>query len=280
MNRISLKFVSGIVLAAALPLIGFGASPSAAKKVDPSTAVDLFKAIDKGDIEVTLIPKDAVEGMITVANKTGKPLTIKMPEAFAGVPVLAQLGGGLAGGGGLGGGGNNNGGGNANQGVGGGMMGGMGGMMGGMGGGMGGGMFSIPAEKAVKGKVGFVCLDHGLKDPNPRIPYKIAPIESYAKAPEVAELVKMMCNREIDQHSAQAAAWHVQNGLSWEELARKIGAKHIGGATEPYFTPAQLQRALAACRMAEERAEQAAKEKEKSPSRSPGESENQGLVRQ
>src|SRR5687768_14780940 len=118
-------------LAAVLPVIGWAASPS---KVEPSKAIDLFKAIDAGDIEVNLIPKDAVEGTITVTNKTGKPLTIKMPEAFAGVPVLAQLNGG----GGLGGlgGGNNNGGGNsnANQGLGGGMMGGMGGGM--MGGGM------------------------------------------------------------------------------------------------------------------------------------------------
>jgi len=247
---------------------GWAAAPS---KIEPSKAVDLFKAIDAGDIEVNLIPKDAVEGTITVTNKSGKPLTIKMPEAFAGVPVLAQIGGGGGGLGGLGGGGNNNGGGNggnSNQSMGGGMM---GGMMGGMGGGMMGGMFSLPAEKAVKGKIALVCLDHGLKDPNPRVPYKIVPIDDYAKSPEIAEIVKMMCNREIDQHSAQAAAWHVQNGLSWEELARKIGVKHIGGATEPYFTPIQLQRALAATRLAGQRAEQAAKEKEKTPYRSPGE---------
>jgi hypothetical protein len=264
-------------LAAVLPVISWAASPS---KVEPSKAVDLFKAIDAGDIEVNLIPKDSVEGMITVTNKTGKPLTIKMPEAFAGVPVLAQIGGGGGGLGGLGGGGNNNGGGNsnANQGMGGGMMGGMGGGM--MGGGMMGGMFSVPAEKAVKGKVAFVCLDHGLKDPSPRIPYKIVPIDDYAKSPEVAELVKMMCSREIDQRSAQAAAWHVQNGLSWEELAKKVGVKHIGGATEPYFTAAQLQRALAATRLAEQRAEQAAKEKEKTPYRSPGEATQESLAQQ
>ena len=59
-----------------------------------------------------------------------------------------------------------------------------------MGGGMMGGMFSVPAEKAVKGKVALVCLDHGLKDPNPRIPYKIIPIDDYAKSPEIAELIK------------------------------------------------------------------------------------------
>ena len=29
-----------------------------------------------------------------IENKTTKPLTVKMPDAFAGVPVLAQVGGG------------------------------------------------------------------------------------------------------------------------------------------------------------------------------------------
>jgi hypothetical protein len=80
-----------------------------------------------------------------------------------------------------------------------------------------------------------------------------------------------MCRGQIDQHSAQAAAWHVQNGLSWEELALKIGAKHIGGATEPYFTPVHLQRALTATRLAEQQAEQAASQRENTPYRSPGE---------
>jgi hypothetical protein len=279
MTRSLMHVVWGMTFAAVLPVVGWAASPSSAKKADPN-AVDLFKAIEAGEIEVTLIPRDAIEGTISVTNKTDKPLTIKMPAAFAGVPVLAQIGGGGLGGGLGGGGGNNNGGSNsnANQGLGGGMMGGMGGGM--MGGGMMGGMFSVAADKAVKGKVAFVCLDHGLKDPNPRIPYKIVPIESYAKTDEVAEIVKMMCSRELDQHSAQAAAWHVQNGMSWDELAKKIGKKHIGGATEPYFSAAQLQRAFVASQVAQQRAEQAAMERERTPSRSPGESPGETLAQQ
>jgi len=89
------------------------------------------------------------------------------------------------------------------------------------------------------------------------------------KDPVVGELIKLMCNGQLDQHSAQAAAWHVQNGLSWEDLANKIGAKHIDGSKEPYFTAAQLQRAFAAVKVATQVAENA---KEKSVSQSPGES--------
>ena len=102
-------------------------------------SVDLFDGIKSGQIGVKLILKDSTQGRIVVENKTKQPLTVKLPEAFGGVPILAQrggLGGGIGGVGGAGG---------QQQAVGGGAGGGMGG--GGMGGGGGGGMFAIPAER-------------------------------------------------------------------------------------------------------------------------------------
>lgn len=245
----------------AIPLVAMAASP-ASKSVSkrPATSVGLFEGMESGDLEVKVIPKDSKEGTITIRNKSGKPLTIKLPEAFAGVPVLAQ---GLLGGGNVGGGNNNNNGG-GNQGFGGGMMG-----MGGMGGMMGGGMFNVEPEKVGKIKVVLVCLDHGKKDPSPHVPYDLVPIESYAKNDQVIEVVKMLSRREIDQHSAQAAAWHLQNGLTWEQLVKKIGVKHLNGSVEPYFTPLQLERAMAATKVAEQRAEKSSGEK--APAKSPGE---------
>jgi hypothetical protein len=47
----------------------------------------------------------------------------------------------------------------------------------------------------------------------------------------------------------------LQNGLSWQELATKIGAKHLNGTVDPYFSPLHLQRALAATKEAHKRAE-------------------------
>jgi hypothetical protein len=249
----------GIAAIVAIPVAVFAASP-VSKTVDKETgpAVGLFEAMASGDIEVTVVAKDAKEGMLTVKNKANKPLTIKLPEAFAAVPVLAQRGGARGGAGGMGGMGGGMGGMGGMQGMGGGMMGGgMGGMGGGMmGGGMGGGgMFSVAPEKVAKGAITLVCLDHGLKDPNPHVPYKLIPLESYAKNAEVTEVVKMLARGELDQHSAQAAAWHLQNGLTWEELTNKIGAKHLNGSVEPYFNAVNLQRALAASQAAKERAE-------------------------
>jgi hypothetical protein len=124
-------------------------------------------------------------------------------------------------------------------------------------GGMGGGFFNVAPDKVAKVKLVTVCLDHGKDDPNPHIEYKLVPIESYAKDPAVTEVIKLMLAGKIDQHSAQAAAWHLQNGLSWQELATKVGAKHLNGTVDPYFTPAQLTRALAASKQAQKRAESA-----------------------
>ena len=53
--------------------------------------VEMFAAIEKGDIAVKLIPKDSTQCRVLIENKTDKPLNVKLPEAFAGVPVLAQV---------------------------------------------------------------------------------------------------------------------------------------------------------------------------------------------
>lgn len=238
-------------LLALLPILAVAASPEKKEAKEPANVVELFAGMESGEIEVKVFPKDSTAGTVTIKNNTDKPLTIKMPPAVAGVPVLGQLcGGGCIGGGG---GGNNGGGGN--QGFGGGMMGGGMGGMGGMMGGMGGGMFNVAPEKVAKVKLVTVCLDHGKEDPNPHIEYKLVPIESYAKDPAVTEVIKLMVAGKLDQHSAQAAAWHLQNGLSWQELATKIGAKHLNGTVDPYFTPVHLTRALAATKLAQKQAE-------------------------
>lgn len=250
MSLHSWKNATCFALIMATAAVALAASPSPPKKeVEPSKSVDLFAGMDSGEVEAVLIQKDSTEGTLILRNKTEKPLTIKLPNAFAGVPILAQRrgGGGAGGMGGMGGGM----GGGGGQGMGGGMMGGMGGGMGGM----GGGMFNVGADKVQKVKIASVCLDHGLADPSPKIPYKPIPIESYAKDPAIEELVKLMTSGQIDQHSAQAAAWHIQNGLSWEELANKVGVKHIGGAKEPYFTAAHLERAFVAARSAKQQAQ-------------------------
>ncbi len=257
-----------VAMAMVIPAVLWAASPTSKPKNEPpAKSVDLFAGMDGGEIDVVMIMKDSSEGTVMIKNKTDQPLTVKIPEAFAGVPILAQRGG-MGGMGGMGGGRGGMGGMGGMQGMGGGMMGGMGGMGGGMGGMGMGGMFNIAPDKVQKVKIAAVCMDHGLTEPNAKVPYKPVPIDSYAKDPAVAEVIKLMLAGNVDQHSAQAAVWNLQNGLSWEQLASKIGIKHINGTTEPYFTAAHLERGLVAARLAKVRAEATARER--SAAKSPG----------
>ena len=189
-------------------------------------AVEMFQAMKDGVIDVQFIAKDMTAARVIITNKTKKPLSVELPEVFAGMPVLAinHLGGG---GGGFGGGGRGGGGlgGGGGQGLGGGFGGGGGG--GGRGGG-GGGIFNIAPEKVGNIKVACLCLDHGMPDPTPRMKYEIKPIDTYVNRPAVVELVKAFGNGQLPHGAAQAAVWHLNNDISWEELAAKrTGSKRL-----------------------------------------------------
>ncbi|MDX1925477.1 MAG: hypothetical protein SFV81_03100 [Pirellulaceae bacterium] len=244
------------------------------KNTEPIEAVEMFEAIKDGKIEVQLIPKDATQASVVIRNKGDKPLNIKLPATFGAVSVLGQMGmggmgmggmggmgGGMGGMGGMGGGMGGMGGGmggmGGGQGMGGGMggmgggMGGMGGGMGGMGGGMGGmggggmgGMFRVNPDRPGKLKVPCVCLEHGKQDPNPRMKYKIVPLEEVNADPRVRDLCTVLGQGKVPQNTAQAAAWHIANHMSWDELAHKnrIESQYIGNIK--FFDRTELQSAF------------------------------------
>ncbi|MBT4864667.1 MAG: hypothetical protein HON53_06015, partial [Planctomycetaceae bacterium] len=62
--------------------------------LDPTAkSVELFAGMEKGLLDVKAIPKDSKKGNLLIENKTDKPLTVQMPDAFVGVQVLKQIGG-------------------------------------------------------------------------------------------------------------------------------------------------------------------------------------------
>lgn len=289
---------------------------------------ELLAAAKDGLAEVKLVQNDSRSAQIVVTNKADRPLTLKMPATFAGVPVLAQMGmGGNQGG--IGANGNMAGfaaagqpqttGGGVNQ----------AGM--GVGGAPGnGGMFcwvarevygehdprwirfrgwmrfqapewlldaylahgeetatwlhdkpvakwtlrqvmdvaiaDFEAETQESGghlrladvaagltvmpgkmrsiRVPTVCLEHGKPEPSQRVTYKLVALESHSKDPKLAMVLEALGRGEIPQKVAQAAAWHLANGLTWERLAaEKID--HAGGdPDEPFFAPWELQAAF------------------------------------
>jgi hypothetical protein len=254
--------------------------------------VDLFEASASGLIDVKLYAKTNTTGRVVIENKTDQPLNVALPEAFAGQPVLAQFGGGGLGGaggglgGGLGGGGL---GGGGSQSVGGGFGGGSGGGpgaagfgAGGAGGGVGGqqgggGFFNVAPEKVATLKVDCLCLEHGKPDPRPAIAYELKPLAEFTGRSDVTELVKMFVAGNVPKRVAQAAAWHLANEMSWEELADKR-IKRAHGAEEAYFQPQELRLAMEAAQMAvlrgeavdAEAAEEVIAEEETKPRVSPG----------
>ena len=285
---IALLFACGftslaLIVAASLPIELSAASKATKKpiknpKYDPTAEqVDLFDAVDAKQVTVKLVPKDALGGTVLIENKTDKPLTVKIPDAVAGVAINSQFGGmggggmGGMGGGGMGGGGMGGGGGQQAMGggMGGGGMGGMGGGMGGGGmggGGMGGGgFFSVPAEKVVSLQFNSVCLEHGKQEPTPSSKYTLVPISRVSTDPVLHQLLAKVGTGKVDQQAAQAAAWHLTNKMSFQELAEKM-EEHLGDLNpSPYFTREQLLAAQQLLSQAMVKAEEKAEEEKLAP---------------
>jgi len=214
--------------AVALPLTISGAIRNSGKRsfqsLDNDT-VEFFAAKKAGLIDVMFIPRSSKSANIMMKNRTKRKLSIRMPEAFAGVPILGQMGGMGMGGGGMG-----------------------------MGGGGMGGFQNIEPGRVRKVKVTTVCLEHGKKEPNPRIKYDIVPIENFTRNAQVIELCRMLGSGKLDQMSAQAAAWHLTDNLSWQQLVQKIGATHLNGTSERYFHPNQVAMGMRYVQIAQQRA--------------------------
>ena len=209
----------------------------AATGAEPAS-LDMFDAMQEGVIDAKFIARSSLRGRIVLENKTNQPVTIDIPDAFIGVP-MAQMGGMGGGGMGMGGGGG------GQQSVGGGGGRGGGGRGGGGRGGGGRGGFNVPPESIVRVNVPLLCLDHGKKEPSSSKPYAIRPIENFIDDPAVIAVVSAYANGDLPTDSAQAAVWHLNSEVTWNELATKLTGtvRHI--VREPYFSRDEIQEAMA-----------------------------------
>jgi hypothetical protein len=235
---------SGLIVSASSRLHAADSASAEAATATAASVPDLFEAEERQLVSLKYIPNDSKSAQIIVTNRTRRPLTLRLPASFAGIPLLAQMGGmgGMGGGmgqagfgaGGIGGGPQATGGGGGMGGQG---MNGMGG--GGMGMG-GGGAFSIPPERSRTFRVPTVCLEYGKHEPSSRMPYKLGKVDSFSSDPKLAVVLESLGRGQLSQKVAQAAAWHIANGLTWEKLAaEKID--HAGGTPdEPYFSQGEL----------------------------------------
>ncbi len=195
--------IAAVAVLASLALVAAAAIAAKPQSLPAAEKVALFNAIDNGQIEVKLTVEDDQEARVVARNLTDKPLTIEMPEAFAAVPILAQ-----------------------NQ-----------------GGGGGGDFLNLPPEKFASTKVNFICLEHGKPNPRSDMKYEIKPIETLSTDPRIPKLIAANSQGKVSHAAAQAAAWHLQNEMSWKQLAAKQ-RKRLGGGSEPYFSRSQLEQAV------------------------------------
>ncbi|MEM8733552.1 MAG: hypothetical protein AAGG44_05000, partial [Planctomycetota bacterium] len=105
----------------------------------------------------------------------------------------------------------------------------------------GGGFFRIEPDKKRRIMVQTVCLEHGKRDPNPRMPYQLVPLKNVSNNPAVEQLCRDLASGKIGQNTAQATTWNLENGLSWEQLAALNRRQSRWLGNESRFTATELK---------------------------------------
>lgn len=93
-----------LVASSTITSTGYGSDFEASRgsTADKEVTIELFDAEKSGMIQIGLVAPTSDRVFVRIENKTAQPLNIALPDVFAGVPVLAQLGaGGPIGGGGV-----------------------------------------------------------------------------------------------------------------------------------------------------------------------------------
>lgn len=206
--------------------------------------VDLFAGIEAGVIEARVIPRHEKHVNLLLENKTQEPVVVSIPAALAAVPLMAQFDFPWL---------DNNQGPDRQQpqtigmtpqrqnfpGPGAGPM-----------NFLGPGLLSVPPEKVVRVGLTGVCLNHGHPTPRPKLPYELRRIEEVASRPEVAAICIMLGQGEIDQATAQLAAWHFHSEMSWDDLAALRSKTAIGAVAA--YSRKQLRSAKKAAKQAKQ----------------------------
>jgi hypothetical protein len=210
--------------------------------------VDLFPAMDQGQILVRLIAKDDKLCTLAVRNRTSQPLSVRLPTAFGGVPVFPvlaqQAAPGLIGS-------------NASaaplppgppvQPLGiappgtlfppGGTQ----------------ALLNVPPEGFNQFAARAVCLDRAKGGPSPFILYQVRPLSQICNKPELVEICRML-STDLNRRVVQAAAWHVANNLDWQQLLHR---GTMSTSPDPLrFAPVELMAAQRLVAMAQQTVQQ------------------------
>ncbi len=278
------KYRRFCVLALLLAGVAFlpGARPGPIRKSSLDTSapvVPLFDGEAADQFTIRMQPINAFQSNAFVTNTTATPLTVAIPKAVVGVHVLPQFGQGNGFFGQQNGNGNNQFGqgqdaGNGGQGVGGVMNmlqpGGMNQNQQGQGF-PGNGFPSVPPEwadrkdlsqfagfatippgKMVQFGLKSVCLNYGRPEPMSKMTYRLISVEKYTTDPVLAELLESYSPR-VDQDAMQAAAWHVANGMNWNQISH-LPLRSLVATSAKVFQTKDVQAARQLVEAAKQRA--------------------------
>jgi hypothetical protein len=65
-------------------------------------------------------------------------------------------------------------------------------------------------------------------------------IDTCSSDPRLQDVMTALASGAISQKVAQAAAWHISSGRTWEQLAAEAISMAGGDPYVPFFTPAEL----------------------------------------
>lgn len=94
----------------------------------------------------------------------------------------------------------------------------------------------------------------------------MTPVESFSKDPTLKEVLGFVSEGKASENVAQAAAWHLSNGMSWGELAAMKQKRLGGGPQPPQFTTREIMAAQELVAAGKQRAVDKAEAAKKNPS--------------
>jgi hypothetical protein len=236
--------IASLVIAGCCPWLAWcDDGDQAATSPAPPKEVELFAAIESGEIQVAVVPQNFSLMLLRVRNKTSETLKVQLPETLAAIPTARRkaqqqlqqqgmppnlahnyppaqgssqgLGFSLAGPwaeqknasgqeSAIAGAGNDR--------------------------PKGSRAWTLAPGELMQVQVPCFCLEYGRPDPNRRIPYELVELKNLNSQPAVEELLRRFGQGMVDQRVAQLAAWHVANGVSWPMLARMKFPRSAGRA--------------------------------------------------
>lgn len=239
-SRIQLAIVLLGCFAFGEPLIADEDGPIRKLEYDPKAdAVELLSQEAREKLRVQVIPQNETRSRVVIENLTEDPLTVRLPKAVAAVHAVSKpdanpqprvrtgdlepeddpaTGNGQA----------------------------VVGTFGPMDGPANafpheteeGHAFTIPGKRKVMIALHSACAEHGKRPPISRMTYELKTLDKQVENKTLQRIIQGYDPLSTDPRAFQAIVWHLENGLSWEDLAQKT--IKTAGQVEPYFTRSQL----------------------------------------